>query len=79
MIVMARSAGAADIKPERLAGYTAYGSGANVNWLVNEVKNAPHIPKHIRQSRRRADLPNPSPDCAARQIRREPNRAFPRS
>ena len=23
------------IKPERLAGDTAYGSGANLNWLVN--------------------------------------------
>ena len=33
-----------DIKPERLAGDTAYGSGANLNWLVNESKIAPHIP-----------------------------------
>src|SRR6266481_4676305 len=33
-----------DIKPERLAGDTAYGSGANLNWLVNEKKIAPHIP-----------------------------------
>src|SRR5215831_9511593 len=33
-----------DIKPERLAGDTAYGSGANLNWLVNEAKIAPHIP-----------------------------------
>src|SRR5580693_7193172 len=32
-----------DIKPERLAGDTAYGSGANLNWLVNK-KIAPHIP-----------------------------------
>jgi hypothetical protein len=32
------------IKPERLAGDTAYGSGANLNWLVNEAKIAPHIP-----------------------------------
>jgi transposase len=31
------------IKPERLAGDTAYGSGANLNWLVNEAKIAPHI------------------------------------
>lgn len=31
-----------DIKPERLAGDTAYGSGANLNWLVNEAKIAPH-------------------------------------
>src|SRR5499425_2587278 len=33
-----------DIKPERLAGDTAYGSGANLNWLVIEAKIAPHIP-----------------------------------
>jgi hypothetical protein len=32
-----------DIKPERLAGDTAYGSGANLNWLVNEANIAPHI------------------------------------
>jgi hypothetical protein len=28
------------IKSERLAGDTAYGSGANLNWLVNEAKIA---------------------------------------
>src|SRR5678815_3437514 len=33
-----------DIKPERLAGDTAYGSGANLNWLVKDKKIAPHIP-----------------------------------
>ena len=33
-----------DIKPERLAGDTAYGSGANLNWPVNEANIAPHIP-----------------------------------
>src|SRR5712675_858502 len=33
-----------DIKPERLAGDTAYGSGANLHWLVSEAKIAPHIP-----------------------------------
>src|SRR6195256_1650700 len=32
------------IKPERLAADTAYGSGANLNWLVKEKKIAPHIP-----------------------------------
>ena len=32
------------IKPKRLAGDTAYGSGANLDWLVNDVKIAPHIP-----------------------------------
>jgi transposase len=33
-----------DIKPQRLAGDTAYGSGANLDWLVNEARIAPHIP-----------------------------------
>ena len=33
-----------DIKPERLAADTAYGSAANLNWLVNEKQIAPHIP-----------------------------------
>jgi hypothetical protein len=33
-----------DIKPERLAADTAYGSGATLNWLVKDKKIAPHIP-----------------------------------
>jgi len=33
-----------DIKAERLAADTAYGSAANLNWLVNEKQIAPHIP-----------------------------------
>jgi Transposase DDE domain len=33
-----------DIKPERLAADSAYGSGANLNWLVKDKKIAPHIP-----------------------------------
>jgi transposase len=33
-----------DIKPERLAADTAYGSAANLNWVVNDKKIAPHIP-----------------------------------
>src|SRR5215475_2356502 len=32
------------LKPDRLAADTAYGSGANLDWLVNEAKIAPHIP-----------------------------------
>jgi IS5 family transposase len=32
------------VKPERLAADTAYGSAANLNWLVNEKGIAPHIP-----------------------------------
>ena len=33
-----------DIKPKWLVADTAYGSGANLNWLVNDAKIAPHIP-----------------------------------
>jgi hypothetical protein len=44
-----------DIKPERLAGDTAYGSGANLNWLVNEAKIAPHIPV-VDKSKREDDI-----------------------
>jgi hypothetical protein len=33
-----------DIKPDRLAADTAYGSGANLNWLVKDKKIAPDIP-----------------------------------
>ena len=33
-----------DIKPQRLAADTAYGSGANLDWLVRDKKIAPHIP-----------------------------------
>ena len=40
-----------DIKPEWLAADTAYGSGANLNWLVKDKKIAPHIPV-IDQSKR---------------------------
>jgi transposase len=32
------------IKPEWLAGDTAYGSAANLDWLVNEQGIAPHVP-----------------------------------
>jgi transposase len=32
------------IKPERLAADTAYGAAANLNWVVNDKKIAPHIP-----------------------------------
>src|SRR5215475_6158046 len=40
-----------DIKPERLAGDTAYGSAATLNWIVNEKRIAPHIPV-IEKSKR---------------------------
>jgi hypothetical protein len=32
------------IKPEWLAADTAYGSGFNLDWLVNEQRIAPHVP-----------------------------------
>src|SRR5262249_60601193 len=40
-----------EIKPERLAADTAYGSGANINGVVYEKKIAPHIPG-VRKSKR---------------------------
>jgi len=40
-----------DIKPELLVADTAYGSGANLNWLVKDKDIAPHIPV-IDKSRR---------------------------
>jgi transposase len=39
-----RTEGRFDIKPKWLAGDTAYGSGKNLNWLVNDKDIAPHIP-----------------------------------
>src|SRR5215510_9159975 len=39
------------LKPERLAADTAYGSAANLNWLVNEKQIAPHIPVWDRSKR----------------------------
>src|SRR2546423_12939829 len=33
-----------DLKPERLAADTAYGSAANLNWLVKGKGVSPHIP-----------------------------------
>jgi transposase len=40
-----------DIKPKWLAGDTAYGSGKNLNWLVNDAKIAPHIPVNDKSKR----------------------------
>jgi transposase len=57
------------VRPERLAADTAYGSAANLDWLVNEKQIAPHIPVidkskredarglHLRQGERRLHLP----------------------
>ena len=39
------------LKPARLAADTAYGSAANLDWIVNDKKIAPHIPV-IDKSRR---------------------------
>src|ERR1700690_511368 len=39
------------LKPERLAGDTGYGSGANLDWLVNGAKIAPHIPVNDKSKR----------------------------
>jgi transposase len=39
-----RTEGRFDIKPKLLAADTAYGSGSNLNWLVNDKDIKPHIP-----------------------------------
>jgi transposase len=39
------------LKPERLAGDTAYGAGGNLEWLVNDAKIAPHIPVNDQSKR----------------------------
>src|SRR5436305_2579950 len=39
------------LKPERLAGDTAYGAAAMLNWLVEEKGIAPHIPMFDRSNR----------------------------
>jgi transposase len=39
-----RTEGRFDIKPKLLAADTAYGSGSNLNWLVNDKDIEPHIP-----------------------------------
>jgi transposase len=49
-----RTVGRFGLKPERLAADTAYGSAANLNWLVNEKGIAPHIPV-IDKSKRKDD------------------------
>jgi Transposase DDE domain len=45
-----------DIKPERLAADTAYGSAANLNWLVNDKQIAPHIPVIDKSKRKDGSL-----------------------
>jgi transposase len=45
-----------DIKAERLAADTAYGSAANLNWLVNEKQIAPHIPVIDKSNREDGSL-----------------------
>ena len=61
------------IKPKRLAADTAYGSAANLDWVVNDKNIAPHIPVidkvqargrhflarglHLLQGRQRLHLP----------------------
>ena len=45
-----------DIKPKWLAADTAYGSGKNLNWLVNDKDIAPHIPVIDKCEARRRDF-----------------------
>jgi hypothetical protein len=39
------------LRPQRLAGDTAYGAAAMLNWLVEEKQIAPHIPVFDRSKR----------------------------
>jgi len=48
-----RTEGRFDIKPKWLAADTAYGSGANLSWLVKDKDIAPHIP--VIDKAKRAD------------------------
>jgi hypothetical protein len=60
-----------DIKPERLAGDTAYGSGANLNWLVNEAKIAPHARALLKVlSKNTSNKPGQQASCPARPVAR---------
>jgi hypothetical protein len=51
--MIARTEALFGIKPEWLAADTAYGSAANLEWLVNEQGIAPHVPV-IDKSQREA-------------------------
>jgi hypothetical protein len=65
-----------DIKPERLAADTAYGSGANLNWLVTDKNIAPHIP--VIDKSRRDDGTFSREDFAFDKERNVYKEAFPR-
>jgi transposase len=47
-----RTADRFDLRPERLAGDTAYGSAEMLNWLAVERRIAPHIPVIDKSARR---------------------------
>ena len=47
-----RTAETFEIKPERLAADTGYGSAENLAWLVDEQKIEPHIPVFDKSTRR---------------------------
>jgi transposase len=58
------------LKPARLAADTAYGSGKNLNWLVNGKDIAPHIPVIDKSKRQdgtfsREDFRFDTSDCRA--------------
>lgn len=43
-VMLDRVEGCFDMKPQRLVGDTAYGTGALLGWLVDDKQIAPHIP-----------------------------------
>jgi hypothetical protein len=56
-IMIERTAQRFDLKPDRLAADTAYGSAEMLNWLAEERKIAPHVP--VIDSRRVTTGPLP--------------------
>ena len=74
-----------DLKPERLAADTAYGSAQMLDWLVNERRIAPHIPVIDKSGRNdgtfaRSDfIYDPAADtysCPAGKVLKQNRRAF---
>ena len=53
-----------DLREGRLAADTAYGSAANLNWLVNEKQIAPHIPVIDKSKRDDGTFRCDPPSCA---------------
>ena len=47
-----------DLKPRRLVGDTAYGTGPMLGWMVEDKRIAPHVPVWDRSERKDGTLPS---------------------